>query len=289
MNEKPCIADPKDSSTVILVREDGCAPCEVFLACRHERQSFMAGAYVFPGGRVDDSDFTLTDRISVPAGFDAPARLQDDTLSSARALALFICAIRETFEETGILIAHTADGQPPDGQCLILWRNTLRAGRKSFRDLVRDENLFFPLDVLVPYAHWITPEILPKRFATRFFLTALPPGQSATTDNAEMTDCLWIAPKEALRLYRKQDILLMPPTIKTLDELSVFATLDELLAFTRQKTFHPVLPQPAGNLLKLPHDPEYGIAPFRTPPCAGEPSRLILADGIWQTGFYPQK
>ena len=284
----------RPSATVILVRQNA-SGFQVFLARRHHRQSFMAGAYVFPGGGVDpsDCDDQTAACLSAPDGFDPQSLLQDDTVTSAMARSLYVCAIRETFEETGVLLAHSDDGHfilsstPQDAARFAEHRRALNAGRITLKDIARMEHLSFPLDALVPYAHWITPEIVPKRFSTRFFLARLPDGQTAETNSDELTDCLWADPAAALRMYVKKEILLMPPTLKTLDELRAFTGLQDLFDYARQKEIYPIEPQPEQNFLKLPHDPDYDLAGYKRPARPEEPCRLILCDGIWQMGFHP--
>lgn len=294
MSSQIVVAEPKGSATVILVRQEDQAPWEVFLARRHQRQSFMAGAYVFPGGQVDASDGNLSDHIHLPENFDPVALLQDETLSFAEAIRLYVCAIRKTFEETGVLIAKKSDGKMIRPECdadaakLASFRSDLCLGKKTLQDIARQENLFFPLDALVPFALWITPEIVSKRFSTLFFLARLPEGQSATTDAVEMTDYLWTTPRDALRMYGGKEIILMPPTLKTLEEISAFATLDALWNSARVKDIYPILPQPGPDMLKLPHDPEYSIERYKQPARPGEPSRILLAKSIWRTGFCPE-
>jgi 8-oxo-dGTP pyrophosphatase MutT (NUDIX family) len=286
-------AAPKESATVILVHIHPVNAWNVFLARRHSRSSFMADAYVFPGGQIAeaDRDKGLQDFLSMPARFDPRALLQDDSLSRETAQSLFFCAIRETFEETGVLLARTQDGSPlqlnskEENARFAVHRRELNAGRTTLGEMARQENLLFPLDTLVPYAHWITPEFLPKRFSTRFFLAALPENQSAATDQGELTDSLWAMPEEVLRRYRDREIVLMPPTLKTLEELARYACLDDLFAGARSRDIYPILPEPGEKMIKLPHDPEYGIERCKRPARSGEPSRIIMNDGIWQTGF----
>lgn len=286
-------AVPKESATVILVRSHPADAWNVFLARRHSRSSFMAEAYVFPGGQIADADRDekLQNCISMPAGFDPRALLQDDTLSPETAQSLFVCAIRETFEETGILLARTRDGSPLNltseerNARFTAYRRELNAGRTTLGEMARLENLVFPLDALAPYAHWITPEFLPKRFSTRFFLAALPEDQSAATDQGELTDSLWAKPEEFLRRYRGREIVLMPPTLKTLEELARYACLNDLFAGTRGRAIYPILPEPGENMIKLPHDPEYGIERYKQPARPEEPSRILMTDGLWRTGF----
>jgi 8-oxo-dGTP pyrophosphatase MutT (NUDIX family) len=252
----------------------------------------MAGAYVFPGGQVDEEDSHLSDYIRTPENFDPRARLQDQALELTEAISLYVCAIRETFEETGVLLAKTGDGQSIEPECgigiegLAPCRSEICLGKKTLKDIARQENLFFPLADLIPYAHWITPEIVQKRFSTRFFLARLPDGQKAATDAVEMTDDLWVTPHDALRMHFAKDILLMPPTLKTLEEMSAFAGIEDLFAAATNRIIYPILPQPTGNILKLPHDPEYDIEQYKVPPRPGETSRFIFIDGIWQTAFY---
>lgn len=282
---------PMESATVILVCSRPAEAWNVFLARRHSRSSFMADAYVFPGGRAADSDRDerLQNFISMPAGFDPRAMLQDDTLSPKTAQSLFVCAIRETFEETGVLLAKTQNGNflnlnsKEQNDRFAAHRRELNAGRTTLLDVARLENLLFPLDELVPYAHWITPEFLPKRFSTRFFLAALPKNQSAVTDRGELTDSLWATPQAVLRMYRDREIVLMPPTLKTLEELARTISLDDLFAETRSRSIYPILPEPGEKMIKLPHDPEYGIERYKQPARPGEPSRIIMTDGLWKT------
>ncbi len=284
---------PIESATVILVSGHSADAWHVFLARRHSRSSFMAEAYVFPGGQIADADRDeeLRSFISLPPGLHPRALLPDDSLSPETAQSLFVCAIRETFEETGILLARTRDGSPlqlhskEQSERFAAYRRELNAGRTTLCEMARRENLLFPLEALVPYAHWITPEFLPKRFSTRFFLAALPEDQSAATDQGELTDSLWARPEEVLRRYRGREIVLMPPTLKTLEELARYACLDDLFAGVRSRAIYPILPEPGENLIKLPHDPEYGIERYKQPARPEEPSRIIMTDGLWRTGF----
>jgi len=143
--------------------------------------------------------------------------------------------------------------------------------------------------LLIPYSHWITPEIVPKRFSTRFFLAELPQGQSATTDKDELTSSLWVTPHDALQMYTAGEITLMPPTLKTVEEMAKFISLDELFAAARNRTIYPIMPQPMKNGLKLPHDPEYSIERYKQPVRLGEDSRFLLVGGKWQCVEFTEK
>jgi 8-oxo-dGTP pyrophosphatase MutT (NUDIX family) len=224
---------PKDSATVILVRQEHRKTLEVFLARRHVRQSFMAGAFVFPGGKLEaaDADFALTKLILAKEDFHPHSLLQDNTLTKKTALSFFVCAIRETFEETGVLFARTKSGHSIDfGNAIIksrfaAYRQSLNLGNITLKEIARQEELILMPALLIPYSHWITPEIVPKRFSTRFFLAELPQGQSATTDSDELTSSLWVTPHDALQMHTAGKITLMPPTLKTIEEMAKFISV----------------------------------------------------------------
>lgn len=288
---------PKESATVILVRSKPAGAWEVFLARRHRDQSFMAAAYVFPGGQVDaaDTDLLLNNFISTADHFNPRVLLQDTGLTCEMVQSFFICAIRETFEEAGVLIARTSGGHPvkfnsaEDHTRFDAYRRELNAGKTTLRDIAQKENLLLALDALIPYAHWITPEIMPKRFNTIFFLARLPESQSTTTDCKELTEYLWATPGDVLQMHYRKEIMLMPPTLKTLEELTAFSSVDALSSAARGRAIYPILPEPSGNILKLPHDPEYSLEKYKRPARPEEPSRMIFDDGIWQTGFCQNK
>jgi 8-oxo-dGTP pyrophosphatase MutT (NUDIX family) len=212
---------------VILLRDRTEEPYEVFLVRRHRNQAFMGGAYVFPGGRLDyaDADPELAACIGGFRAADAKRLLQETDLPEATALGLFVAAIRETFEEAGILLARDARGNvvdlsaPETAARFSCYRLELHEGRLTLAELVRREGLIFAPDLLVPYAHWITPEIEPRRFNTRFFLARLPEGQVPVHDRLELTESSWMTPAFALAEHEAGRIVLMPPTMKTMEEL----------------------------------------------------------------------
>ena len=286
---------PKDSATVILVRRAQEKPPEVFLARRHASQSFMAGVYVFPGGQLEasDADIAETKLILASVDFQPHTLLQDSTLTRDMALGFYICAIRETFEETGVLFARNASDDSIDfGNAIIqarfaAYRQPLNEGKITLAEIIRQESLVVMPELLTPYSHWITPEILPTRFSTRFFLAELPRDQSATTDLDELTSSLWATPQDALQMYKAGKVAMMPPTLKTLEEMAKFISLNELFAAARNSTIYPIMPQPMKDGLKLPHDPEYSIERYKQPTRPGETSRFIMTGGIWQsTAFH---
>jgi len=284
----------KDAATVILIRPSKDGDWEIFLARRHQKQTFMAGAYVFPGGQLEETDNNpqLKNYIKTADVFDPCRLLQDSSLPGEKALGFFIAAIRETFEEAGILLGGKTTGNFVsfhDEKVLKRfndYRHQLNASQITLAEIAQKEKISFFPDALIPYAHWITPEFEKKRFSTRFFLAKLPPNQTPVADAIELTESLWVTPQEALEMHREQKIILMPPTFKTIEELSAFRDIDELFSAAKTKIIYPILPQLAGNILKLPHDPEYSIEDYKRPPKPDESSRILAENGVWKTAFY---
>jgi 8-oxo-dGTP pyrophosphatase MutT (NUDIX family) len=284
----------KDAATVILIRPSKDGDWEIFLARRHQKQTFMAGAYVFPGGQLEETDNNpqLKNYIKTADVFDPCRLLQDSSLPGEKALGFFIAAIRETFEEAGILLGGKTTGNFVsfhDEKVLKRfndYRHQLNASQITLAEIAQKEKISFFPDALIPYAHWITPEFEKKRFSTRFFLAKLPPNQTPVADAIELTKSLWVTPQEALEMHREQKIILMPPTFKTIEELSAFRDIDELFSAAKTKIIYPILPQLAGNILKLPHDPEYSIEDYKRPPKLDESSRILAENGVWKTAFY---
>ncbi|HPD57154.1 MAG TPA: hypothetical protein P5294_03160 [Smithellaceae bacterium] len=284
----------KSAATVILVRPSESAGWKLFLARRHHKQSFMAGAYVFPGGQVENHDKSpeMKSYLKKGPGFNPSGILQEDNLSEAEALGFFVAAIRETFEEVGILLGGSASGEFVsfhDKNIRARYtehRRRLYASEITLVDIAREEGILFFPEVLLPYAHWITPDFEKMRFDTRFFLAKLPPEQRPVADATELTESLWVAPKKALEMHSKKEIVLMPPTLKTIEELSAFESIDKLFAATAKKDIYPILPQLAGKYLLLPHDPEYNIADYKRPGDTKNPSRITSENGVWQTAYY---
>jgi 8-oxo-dGTP pyrophosphatase MutT (NUDIX family) len=286
---------PLDSATVILTRESRQAGrFKVFLMRRHRNQDFMGGAYVFPGGRLDEADCDpgLVRYAGGFTGEDALRGLQSTDLPADRALGLHFAALRETFEESGILLAYGDSGRLVDlgrGETagrFAGYRLRIREHSLSLRELGEREGLTFALDLLTPYSHWITPEIESKRFSTRFFLARQPSEQLPFHDTIEMTTSAWLAPSEALEQQLAGRILLMPPTLKTLEELSRFDSTDELFRAARSRRIRTILPEAFvtddGFGVRLPHDPLYKIEAYKQDPRPGETSRIVMRGGMWR-------
>lgn len=284
----------RNAATVILTR-DGDQGMEIFLMRRHRAQSFMASAFVFPGGALDedDADPDLTSSIAGLTAGEAAKNLQEVDVAPQTAFSLYMAAIRETFEEAGVLLAYNQDGSPlqyPDERTAGRLSQARRAVHKkelSLKELAKQENIRFAFDLLTPFAHWMTPDIEKKRFDTRFFLARIPAGQIPLHDAVEMTESRWMTPSEALAAHRQREIRLMPPTLRSLEDISGFNDTASLVRSVQKKRIYPILPQArkineALHLL-LPHDPDYSIEGFKQPTHAKEPSRLVMLNERWQS------
>ena len=181
-------SEPKPAATILLLRD---APeFQVLMVKRHHQIDFASGALVFPGGKIarGDDDAAWADHA---IGWDKYDPVQR---------ALRIGAIRESFEETGILLAEHHDGAPFADVCDVDVRKSVDRGETPFLDVVRDLGVRLRLDGLSVFARWITPTFMPKRFDTWFYVMHAPPEQVAACDGRETVDAEWIAPKEAVRL-----------------------------------------------------------------------------------------
>lgn len=293
---------PKNAATVILLRDKEPEGLEVFLLKRHEKSSFMGGNFVYPGGRVDREDGSLEIcSFSKGVTFDEAQKIFAAITSPEESFAYWIAAIRELFEEAGVLLAYDQKGNlfqiknREEQEKWLHYRESLQKGNISICEMAQREKLLFALDQLHYYAHWITPEARPERFDTRFFLARHPEGQEASYDQKETTEGVWLSPQEALEGNLKGEVVLSPPTLKTLEDLSRFNIIDEIFNSLKQKDIRPTLPVltkiPSGPLIIFPWDLEYEIFQKGQIPVHldhGLPSqpgdnttRLILKEGIW--------
>src|SRR2546429_980782 len=224
-------AVPRDAATVILLRQalpvDEGGGVEAFLLRRTAELEFAPGAFVFPGGSVDrsDADPGLGWAGPDPAEFAALLDVPPD-----RARALVCAAVRETFEESGVLLAGAShDDLVSDSAALAADRHALLAGAASLAEVLGRRGLVLRTDLLTPWARWITPEASPRRFDTWFFVAALPPGQAATAapegfgdhaDPGESESGAWLRPASALEAARAGQMTLLPPTAGALGELA---------------------------------------------------------------------
>jgi 8-oxo-dGTP pyrophosphatase MutT (NUDIX family) len=235
-------AAPRDAATVMVIRPAAGQPAdavEVLMLRRPAAMAFAPGAYVFPGGSVDaaDGDPGIGWRGPGPAEFGE--RLG---CSAEQARALVCAAVRETFEECGVLLAGGPDGSPavPDPS-LDDDRAALAAGSVTFAEILSRRGLVLLAGLLTPWARWITPEAEPRRFDARFFAATLPPGQRAIAHLAEADRAAWLRPEAAIEAARTGSMTLLPPTATTLNEFASFGGVAQIIG--RQRTIAPVMPR----------------------------------------------
>jgi 8-oxo-dGTP pyrophosphatase MutT (NUDIX family) len=241
----PQIAPARPAATVVVLREASSTalrasandPFEILMVRRNDKVAFMAGSYVFPGGRVDDGDY------APPGAPCRPAVFRD--LSDAAEAAYRTAAVRELMEEANVSIT---------------------------------------VDDLVPLAHWVTPEIEIRRYDTRFFLSKMPKGQTPKHDESETTALDWLSPREAIARFRREELLLPPPTWTTIRQLAHRTSIEDALAWARSKPIVRVMPgffkDGDRATLTLPGDPLYPTIPGWDVP---EETRFVLQDGArWQ-------
>ncbi len=236
-------AVPRDAATVILLRQ---APdVEAFLLRRTDALEFAPGACVFPGGSVDerDGDGQIGWAGRSPAEFAGWLNT-----SPERARALVCAAVRETFEESGVLLAGPSPTElVQDTATLALDRRALLEGSCSLAELLSRRGLVLRADLLTPWARWVTPEFSPRRFDTWFFASPMPSGQvTAVTggpdhEPAESVSGSWLKPPDALQAARAGQITLLPPTAVTLAELAGHQDVASILA--QRRVITPLLPR----------------------------------------------
>ncbi len=258
------VADPRDAATVAIVRAAEAGPgVEVLMLRRTAAMKFAPGAYVFPGGSVDPADYDREVAWQGPSAVEFGTRLG---ASERVARALVCAAVRETFEESGILLAGEPGGGPvpvPSGPSWDADRSALTAGELTLPELLSRRGLVLRADLLVPWARWITPVAEPRRFDTCFFAAVLPPGQRADGHAAEADQVTWLSPAAAVSAATAGEIMMLPPTKATLNQLAQAAAAGDGLAaiLGTHRTIEPVTPRLVvtgdGAWLDLPDDAGY--------------------------------
>jgi 8-oxo-dGTP pyrophosphatase MutT (NUDIX family) len=254
-------AKARPASTILLLRDsvgpDGSGEIEVFMMVRHYEIDFNSGALVFPGGSVDAGDHDIAGKPELYVGGEG---------LDPEALGFRIAAIRETFEESGILLAKplgstTLVDAKRAGEIEAANRAALCEGKTTFLKILTDNGMLLTLDDLVPYAHWITPEGMPKRFDTWFFLAAAPPEQAGAHDGKESTDSIWVSPREALAGGESGRFKLPFPTTRNLIKLGKHRTVSDALNDARGKAVVTVMPVMTrlngGRQLRIPAEAGY--------------------------------
>ncbi len=248
-SEATAIPRARPAATVILVRPTPTG-VEALMVRRLASASAFADVFVFPGGvvRADDAapdpiDPGFADADALAA---LSARGGQPPADAGRARALWRAAIREVFEEAGVLLARDPLGAPArrsDTARWAAWRDDLQAGRVTLSEILRQEHLTPDYRRLIYFSHWITPDNAPRRFDTRFFVAEMPPGQTAIHCQVETTESIWIAPAEALARSAAGAFPLVFPTRKHLARLRGFRSVAEVLAFAATKPIRTVHPR----------------------------------------------
>jgi 8-oxo-dGTP pyrophosphatase MutT (NUDIX family) len=232
---------PGPAATVVLLR-DADAGIEVYLLRRQTSMAFAGGMQAFPGGAVDprDADDHVLGWLGSP-----PAAWAERLGTSVPLARGFVCAaIRETFEESGVLLASAPDGSPitPAGPAWESDRRALVERRLALSDLLERRGLRVRSDVLRPWAHWVTPRFEPRRYDTWFFLAALPAGQHARDVSGEAERAFWTSPGEAISAAEASQAAMLPPTWAVLDELADYSTTADALAAAAGRVIESVTP-----------------------------------------------
>jgi len=240
---------PKDAATVILLRDmPDSSGFEVLMVLRHPDNEFVPSAYVFPGGCLEDDDFSPgIERFCTGVDQAKARRLMDAMSRPEKAIGAWVGVIRETFEEVGLLLAYREDGSPLSFDSDVVTerfdahRRLLFEGKRSLQKILADERLTLAADKLHYFSHWITPEYLPLRYDVRFFVAKAPAGQSALHDGVELTRHVWITPQEALALFKKCKCNMVLPTLMTMYDLASFDSADEVIRSTKKKNVSGIL------------------------------------------------
>jgi len=242
LNDETIETPPRPAASLLMLRDvekaNGSMHMEVFLMKRHSNSKVLGGAYVFPGGKLDPDDMqvVLAQQL-LQTQDDLHRHLQEPEQSAEGAASLYVAAVREAFEECGVLFAQAPSGGPsPDFLQVAKNLNAKIQGGLPFSKAIEELKLLLDTQALVPWARWITPKtptVSNQRFDARFFVGVMPKGQVALHDNFETTHSVWITPQEALQSYCRQEIELAAPQIMSLLGLSVFSSSQEVLEQAR--------------------------------------------------------
>ena len=290
------------AATVMLVRDAldqaGAPDVEVCMLRRNLASEFVAGAYVFPGGRVDPGDHGPSVEALCRGRSDAEASAVLGVESGG--LAYWVAALRECFEEAGVMLArHRRDDGDGEGALLdtsdpavsirfAAYRDAVNDQEIGLLDICRQEDLLLVVDTVYYVSHWITPELAPRRYDTRFFITTAPPGQIASHDDGETIATIWVRPRDALSLEADGEIELLPPTIANLKTIEGYRSTDEVMAWASQvtdvTTVLPIVLMEDGHVLILrPGDDGYAeaLADRRASGWALDPALAEVARQAW--------
>ena len=259
MNSNPATAaTPRLSSTIILLREVG-QGMEALMVTRHHQIDFATGALVFPGGKLNagDQDTRVRDRCSGVEGL------------SDHEVALRVAAIREAFEESGILLARNRGALDFVGAAQATelgprYRKELDTGEIGIADMLAAENIELACEALVPFAHWITPTFLPKRFDTYFYLAVAPAEQIAVHDGKETVESIWLKPADALAQTEARQRTMVIATLLNVRRLGASTRIADALQSARSQSIVTVLPElipgrETERVMRIPAEAGYGV------------------------------
>ena len=252
----PKVPPPVSPAASVVILRDGAAGIETFMLVRQEGSGMaFSGAFVFPGGKVDKADGTAAWSVHAPATPEIPER------------SFWIAAIRETFEEAGLLLARTQGGGPlidaKTAHKIVMAERKSRVGGLDtpFIDLVAAHRLTLAVDQMIHFGHWITPAWAPRRFDTHFFLVAAPVTQAGHFDEGESQEGLWIRPADALAEADAGKRTLVPVTRFSLALLASWGSVEEAVSAARKRPIVTVMPKmekkPDGRILRIPPEAGY--------------------------------
>ncbi|NNN15819.1 MAG: NUDIX hydrolase [Acidimicrobiaceae bacterium] len=253
------LVEIRNAATVMLLRQDG-AVMKVLMLKRNLNLEFVGGAYVFPGGKVDSGDY-------LPAILERCDGLDDQAASvnlgvDSGGLAYYVAAIREAFEEAGVLVGSKPDGSMPSKADLDSARERLLAGEADFQSILESLDIRLSVSELNYFAHWITPEGPPRRFDTRFFVARAPEGQVGQHDMSETVSSVWISPLDAIKAAHEHTLEIILPTMRNLMAIGRFSHVEEVIDAARSaQSVDLVVPKlirdSDGLRILLPGDPGY--------------------------------
>ncbi len=263
MNNPP--SKPVPAATILMLR-DSAHGIEVFMVVRHHQIDFASGALVFPGGKADPADFD-----------DSLSAYLDGAVEDADMRAIQVASIREAFEECGVLLARETGAEPLiSGERLATlepYRERLQNGELTILEFLEREKLHLACDRLAYFAHWVTPEMMPKRFDTHFFLARAPADHVAIHDGHESVDSVWITPDQALEDAAAGRRTVIFPTLRNIEKLGHHASVADAIAATEGTVPVTVLPwtekRDDGTFLCIPPEAGYDISEQMMPERAG--------------------
>jgi len=259
MSNAPARAVP--AATILLLRGDH-SVLEVFMVVRHHQIDFASGALVFPGGKVDPQD-------------DDPALADfcDGASPDSTTRAIQVAAIREAYEECGVLLARAAGESRLIAGARLAdlepFRDRINGGKITFKEFLKQQNVRLACDQLVPFAHWITPEMMPKRFDTYFFIADAPSDQVALHDGHESVDSVWISPTDALAGAASGKYTVIFPTLRQVEKLGHAQSPADAVARARRSPIVTVTPwteqRADGQYLCIPIEAGYDVSEEKMP------------------------